>query len=77
MAGAINIEAGEMDAKAFVAKLPKGKIVVFHCASGGRAMEAADKAKEGGADMSKTFYFDANLDCQGSKCSIEVNEPLG
>jgi len=77
MAGAINIEAESMDAKAFVAKLPKDKIVVFHCASGGRAMEAADKAKEGGADMSKTFYFDANLDCEGSKCNIEVNEPLG
>jgi rhodanese-related sulfurtransferase len=77
MAGAINIEAGKLSAKDFVAKLPKDKVVVFHCASGGRAMEALEKAKEGGADMSKTYYFDANLNCTGSECKIEVNEPLG
>lgn len=77
MMGAINIEAGSMDPKAFVAKLPTDKVVVFHCASGGRAMEAWQKAKDGGADMSKVYYFDANLDCTGTNCNIEVNEPLG
>ena len=77
MAGAINNKAGKLSAKDFVAKLPKDKVVVFHCASGGRAMEALEKAKEGGADMSKTYYFDANLNCTGSECKIEVNEPLG
>ena len=40
-------------------------------------MEAAQKAKEGGADMSMTYYFDANINCAGSDCKIEVNEPLG
>jgi len=77
MAGAINIEAGAMSAADFVAKLPKDKVVVFHCASGGRAMEAHAKAIEGGADKSKTYYFDANLNCAGGECKIEVNEPLG
>ena len=77
LSGAINIEAGEMEAKAFVAKLPTDKIVVFNCSAGARSMEAWDKAKEGGADMSKVYYFDANIECEGSKCNIEVNEPLG
>ena len=77
MPGAINIEAEKFSPKDFVAKLPKDKVVVFHCASGGRAMEALDKAKDGGADMTKTFYFDANIDCKGDNCKIEVNEPLG
>jgi len=77
MAGSINIEAEKMSAKDLAAALPKDKVVVFHCASGGRAMEAQTKAVEGGADASKVYYFDANLDCKGSDCSIEVNEPLG
>ena len=77
MARAVNIEAEKMKAKAFAAALPKDKVVVFHCASGGRAMEAQAKAVEGGADASKVYYFDANLDCKGSNCKIEVNEPLG
>lgn len=77
MAGAINIEAGKLKAKDFVAKLPKGKTVVFHCASGGRAMEAQMKAIEGGADAKRVYFFDANLDCTGTNCKIEVNEPLG
>lgn len=77
IAGAINIEAGKMKAKEFVSKLPKGKTVIFNCSAGARSMEAWDKAKEGGADMTKAYYFDANIACEGNKCSIEVNEPLG
>jgi len=77
MAGSINLEAEKMSAKDLAAALPKDKVVVFHCASGGRAMEAQAKAVEGGVDASKVYYFDANLDCKGSDCSIEVNEPLG
>jgi rhodanese-related sulfurtransferase len=75
--GAINIEAGAMSAADFVAKLPADKVVIFHCASGGRAMEAQAKAIEGGADASKVYYFDANINCASGKCEIEVNEPLG
>ncbi|MDD2383577.1 MAG: rhodanese-like domain-containing protein [Sulfurospirillaceae bacterium] len=74
--GAINIEAGELSADAFLAKLPKDKIVVFSCATGGRAMEAwmkLNKAKLAG----KALFFDANLKCGADKCDIKVNEPLG
>ena len=41
-----------------------------------KSMKAWDKAKDGGADMSKIYYFDANIECEGTKCKIEVNEPL-
>lgn len=74
--GAINIEPGDLKADAFLAKLPQGKIVVFSCATGGRAMEAwmkLNKAKLAG----KALFFDANLKCGADKCDIKVNEPLG
>jgi len=74
---AINIEAGKLKAGKFVSMLPKGKTIVFNCSAGARSMEAWDKAKEGGADMSKIYYFDANIECEGAQCKIEVNEPLG
>ena len=75
--GAINIEAGKLKAAELVSKLPKGKTIVFNCSAGARSMEAWDKAKEGKADMTKIYYFDANLDCANGKCKVEVNEPLG
>ncbi|WP_024954433.1 rhodanese-like domain-containing protein [Sulfurospirillum arcachonense] len=75
--GAINIEAEKLNAVAFYAKLPKNKTIVINCASGGRAMEAWMKLNDAKMDVSKIFYFDANIDCQGTKCKIEVNEPLG
>lgn len=76
--GAINLEAGKMSAADFAAKLPKGKVVIINCASGGRAMEAHMKLKDAKVDVSKTFYFDANIKCDAaSKCDIKVNEPLG
>lgn len=77
LAGAINIEAEKLKAAAFYAKVPKGKTVVFSCASGGRAMEAWMKLNDAKLDVSKIYYFDANLDCKGTECKIEVNEPLG
>lgn len=76
--GAINIEAGKMSAADFAAKLPKGKVVIINCATGGRAMEAHMKLKEAKADVSKVMYFDANIKCDtAGKCEIKVNEPLG
>ena len=77
LAGAINIEAGKFKGAEFLAKLPKGKVIVMNCASGGRALEAWEKAKDAKADLTKIFFFDANLDCEGTTCKIEVNEPLG
>lgn len=76
--GAINIEAGKMSAADFYAKLPKGKVSIINCATGGRAMEAHMKLKDAKLDVSKVLYFDANIKCDASsKCEIKVNEPLG
>ncbi|MBV5279104.1 MAG: rhodanese-like domain-containing protein [Campylobacteraceae bacterium] len=76
--GAINIEAGKLSAADFAAKLPKGKVVIINCATGGRAMEAHMKLKDAKIDVSKVMYFDANIKCDAtSKCEIKVNEPLG
>jgi len=76
--GAINIEAGKLSAADFAAKLPKGKVVIINCATGGRAMEAHMKLSGAKVDVSKIMYFDANIKCDAtSKCEIKVNEPLG
>ena len=76
--GAINIEAGKLSPTEFAAKLPKGKVVVLSCAAGSRSMEAFLKLKDAKIDVSKIFYFDANVKCdKASKCEIKANEPLG
>lgn len=76
--GAVNIEAGKLDAKDLAAKLPKGKVVIFNCSAGGRSMEAFMKLKDAKIDVSKILYFDANIKCEkNNKCDIKVNEPLG
>ena len=75
--GAINIEAEKLKAKELYAKLPKGKTIVFNCVSGARAMEAWMKLNDAKFDVSAVYYFDANIDCKGTQCKIEANEPLG
>jgi hydroxyacylglutathione hydrolase len=78
MKGAINIQAGKISAAEFAAKLPKGKVSIFYCGSGSRAMEAYVKLKDAKLDVSKVMYFDANIKCDAkNKCEIKVNEPLG
>lgn len=78
IAGAVNVKAGDLSAAQLVAKLPKDKVSIFVCGSGARAMEAYFKLKDGGKDVSKVMYFDANVSCEaGNNCEIEVNEPLG
>lgn len=76
--GAINIEAGKMNAAELAGKLPKDKVAIFVCGSGARGMEAVIKLKEGKQDVSKAMYFDANVKCDAKNvCEIKVNEPLG
>jgi len=75
--GAINIPAEKATAKEIVAKLPKGKTIIFHCSAGGRSVEAWQKVQAGGFDVSEVLYFDANIDCKGTECKVEVNEPIG
>jgi rhodanese-related sulfurtransferase len=78
MKGAINIEAGKMNAADLAAKLPKDKVSIFVCGTGARGMEAFLKLKEGKQDITRAMYFDANIKCDAkSVCEIKVNEPLG
>lgn len=74
--GAINIEAEKLSPKELYAKLPKNKTVVFNCTAGGRSLDAWTRLKNSKVDMSEIFYFDANIDCKGNDCKIEVNEPI-
>jgi len=74
--GAVNIYAEELKADALLAKLPKGKSIIFNCSAGGRSIEAWVKLNDAKIDVSEIFYFDANIDCKGTECKIEVNEPL-
>ncbi len=74
--GAVNIEAANFKAGELLAKLPKNKTIVFNCTAGGRSIEAWAKLKDAKLDISEIFYFDANIDCKGNDCKIEVNEPL-
>ncbi len=75
--GAINVPAEKASAKEFYEKLPKGKTLVFHCSAGGRSVEAWQKLQGAKYDVSEIFYFDANIDCKGTECKVEVNEPIG
>lgn len=61
----------------FVAKLPKEGYVIFHCAAGGRSMEAFDMIKEQKySGAARTVYLDAGIKCAGNDCKITPNEPL-
>ena len=73
---AINIEATNLKGLDLYEKLPKDKTIVFNCTAGGRSTEAWTKVKEAGVDISEIYYFDANIDCKGTVCKIEANEPL-
>ncbi len=74
--GAINIEAGKINANELLEKLPKNKTIVFNCTTGGRAIEAWSKLKDAKFDMSEIYYLDANISCKDNNCKIDVNEPL-
>ncbi len=74
---AINIPADALDAKTLYEKLPKDKTIVFNCTAGGRSIEAWTKLKNAKYNVEEIFYFDANVDCKGTNCKIEVNEALG
>lgn len=74
---AVHIFAENMSAEEFHKNLPKEKTIVFHCASGARALESWGKLSDAKFDVSRIYYFDANIHCIGTQCTIEPNEPLG
>ncbi|WP_277656936.1 rhodanese-like domain-containing protein [Seleniivibrio woodruffii] len=73
--GSINISSKETakGCDAFVPQLPKTGYVVFHCASGGRAMEVYDFLKDKCKlpDISRFYYLDAYVNCSGGKCTAK------
>ncbi len=75
--GARNVTAEDLEVEKIMEMLPEGKVIIFYCASGARAMEARMKLEDARKDVSRVMYFDANISCKGEKCEIEVNEPLG
>jgi rhodanese-related sulfurtransferase len=72
--GSVHASIEENSTEEFLAKLPKEGYIIFHCAAGGRAMEAQAKAKAAGFD--NAVYLDAGVKCDGSDCTFNVNEPL-
>ncbi|MDR0769708.1 MAG: rhodanese-like domain-containing protein [Burkholderiales bacterium] len=60
------------------ADIPADKIAVFVCMTGSTAIEAYMKIqKEGKADMSRVYYFDASVKCdEKGGCDIKPNDPL-
>lgn len=76
--GAINIYAEKMKPADFAKLLPTDKEIVFYCATGTRAMEAREFAKEAKfKNIDSVMYFDANIECNNNDCKIKVNEPVG
>jgi rhodanese-related sulfurtransferase len=72
--GTLHVSLEENTTEEFLAKLPKDGYIIFHCAAGGRAMEAQMKAKNAG--MTNAVFLDAGIKCQGSNCTITPNDPL-
>lgn len=71
--GSLHISLEENDDKSFLTKLPD-TYVIFHCAAGGRAMEAQQKAQKAG--FTKGVYIDARVKCKSNECEFTPNEPL-
>jgi len=72
--GSLHVSLEENTTEQFLAKLPKEGYIIFHCAAGGRAMEAQMKAKNAG--MNNAVFLDAGIKCAGSECKITPNEAL-
>ena len=72
--GAINISWDSKAEKIDYTKFPKGKLVIFYCNTG---MQSTDARGSLPSDVAKgVLYFDANVNCEGSKCKITANENL-
>ncbi len=74
IAGAINIPWNADAEKIDHTKFPAGKLIVFYCNTGMQSTDAKGSLDD---DISENvLYFDANVNCTGTKCTIEANENL-
>lgn len=72
--GAINVPWDSKAEKIDTSKFPKDKLVVIYCNTGMMSTDTVGSLDE---DIAKgVLYFDANIACEGEKCTIEANEDL-
>lgn len=74
--GSKHISLEENKPKEFLSKLPKTGYMIFHCAAGGRSIEAYELLKDEKFKGATAVYLDANIKCKGNDCEIKPNEPL-
>lgn len=72
--GAINIPLDPKTKKIDATKLPKDKIVVFYCNTG--MMSIDSYVSLDGNSNKNVLYLDANVNCKGTKCTVEANENI-
>jgi rhodanese-related sulfurtransferase len=72
--GAINVPYNAKANKIDTTKFPKDKLVVFYCNAGLQSSEAYQSLSK--EEAKNVLYFDATVNCEGTKCSIEANEDL-
>ncbi|MEA2019344.1 MAG: rhodanese-like domain-containing protein [Campylobacterota bacterium] len=72
--GAINIPWDAKAEKIDSSKFPSGKLIVIYCNTGMMSTDARGSLDE---DTAKNvLYFDANVECTGTKCKVTANEDI-
>lgn len=72
--GAINVVYDSDKDKIDHSKFPKNKLIVFYCNTGMMSTDARNSLPE---EVAKNvLIFDANVKCEGNKCTVEANENL-
>ncbi len=71
LANAINVPWDSKKEKIDHTKFPAGKLIVFYCNTGMQSTDARGSLSD---EVAKNvLYFDANVTCKGSKCTVEAN----
>jgi rhodanese-related sulfurtransferase len=74
--GAINIPFDSEKSTLDISKIPTDKLVVFYCNTGMMSTDAYTSLKKLGYKGTNVMYFDANVECKGSECTVVPNEVL-
>jgi len=72
--GAINIPLDDKTKKMNSSLLPKDKIVVFYCNTGMQSVDSFVSLNDN--DNKNVLYLDANVECKGTKCTVEANDNI-
>lgn len=74
LANAIHVPWDSKAEKIDYTKFPKDKLSVIYCNTGMMSTDARGSLDEDNAVS--VLYFDANITCEGTKCTVEANEDL-